>query len=287
MSQFARLSRNPAAGPARSGAADGVGTSARGGPAGSPGSGTAPRAPAGRPGQLTARLRKLAVAGRTGTLPLTGARDGTIHLRAGQVTGAESSRTPGPGPGFAARPLASVPAAADRGQPASPLPDPAMSAALTLLEPAVDAVLDLILAEASCGRFRPVKGPTADPPIALPAEPLLAEIARRQRLLEQMAKTVTPDTLVTRNPAVQAPRFQITALQWALLIRAGTATTPRDLAFALGRSVFGTTAEVYRLMALRLLTGADDQGQGSADRASTKATDRGPMAVSFIRALSD
>jgi hypothetical protein len=290
MSQFAPLASNPAgrpARPARSGSAGGVGTSAQARPSGSPGSGAAPRAAASRAGQLTARLRKLAAAGSTGTLPVTGARDGTIHLRAGQVTGAESSRTPGPGPGLAARPLASVPAPADRGQPGSALPDPAMAAALTLLEPAVDAVLDLMLAEVSCGRFRPVKSPTADPPIALPMEPLLAEIARRQQLLRQMANTVTPDTLVTRNPAVLAPRFQITALQWALLIRAGTATTPRDLAFALGRSVFGATSEVYRLMALRLLSGAHGQGQGSENRASTKAPDRGPMTVSFIRALSD
>jgi hypothetical protein len=161
-----------------------------------------------------------------------------------------------------------------------------MAAALTLLEPAVDAVLDLIVAEVSCGRFRPVKGPTAEPPIALPVEPLLAEIARRRQLLHQMAKTVTPDTVVTRNPRIQAPRFQITALQWALLIRAGAGTTPRDLAFALARSVFGTTAEVGRLMALRLLSVAEDPGQGSQDRASSPAPDREPT-VSFIRALSD
>lgn len=102
-----------------------------------------------------------------------------------------------------------------------------------------------------------------------------------------MADTVTLDTGVTRNARVQAPRFQITALQWALLIRAGPGTTPRELAFALGRSVFGTTAEVYRLMALRLLSVADDPGQGSQGRASIAAPDRGPMAVSFIRALSD
>jgi hypothetical protein len=249
--------------------------------------GTPARAAASRAGQLTARLRKLATAGSTGTLPLTGARDGIVHLRAGQVTGAESSRTPEPGTGPAARPLASVPAPGDRAQHATSLPDPAMTAALTLLEPTVDAVLDLIAGEASCGRFRPVKGPTADPAIALPVEPLLAEIARRRQLLHQMAKTVTPDTVVTRNPAVLAPRFQITALQWALLIRAGAGTTPRDLAFALGRSVFGTTAEVYRLMALRLLSGADDPGQRSQIRVGCAAPDRGPMAVSFIRALSD
>jgi hypothetical protein len=96
VSQFARVSRAPAgnaATPARA---------ARTGTAGSTG-----RAAVSRPGQLTARLRKLAAAGSTGALPLTGAREGTIHLRAGQVTRAESSWTPGPGTG-ACRPAAGV-----------------------------------------------------------------------------------------------------------------------------------------------------------------------------------
>jgi hypothetical protein len=90
-----------------------------------------------------------------------------------------------------------------------------------------------------------------------------------------------------RTPRIQAPRFQITALQWALLIRAGAGTSPRDLAFALGRSVFGTTAEVYRLMALRLLSVADDPGPASQDHAGRPVPGRGPLAVSFVRALSE
>jgi hypothetical protein len=272
MSQFARLSRGPAASPAR------------------PVRASPERPPARRGGQLAARLRKLAAAGSTGSLPLSGTRDGTIHLRDGQVTGAESSGTPGPGTGLAPRPLASVPAAGDQ----SPLPEATMVATLTLLEPTVDAVLDLVVSEANCGRFRPARGPAAEPPVALPVETLLAEIARRERLLDQLAAAVAPDTTVTRNPRISAPRIQVTTLQWALLIRARAGTTPRDLAFALGRSVFGTTAEVGRLMTLRLLSAAGDPEPGNPEPGNPEPGDpepggraRGVATVSFIRALPD
>ena len=102
-----------------------------------------------------------------------------------------------------------------------------MAAALTLLEPTVDAVLDLIVGEASCGRFRPVKGPTADPAIALPAEPLLAEITRRQQLLHQMAQTVTPDTVVIRNPASRLRAFSSRRMRSSYRPTSTTSSRPR------------------------------------------------------------
>jgi hypothetical protein len=283
MSQSARLPPSPA--PARvrrpRTAAGRTGASSTGTGSTGTGSKSAGRTGAGRAATVSARLGKLAAAGSSGTLPLTGTSEGVIHLRDGQVTGAESSGTPGPGTGLAGRPLTSVQTAGNRAQPASPLCDPALAAALTLLEPTVDAVLDLIVSQASCARFRAVKGQAAEPALALPVTALLTEVARRQRLLHQMARAVTADTVVTRNARIQAPRFQVTAHQWALLIRTGTPITPRALAFELGRSVFGTTAEVHRLMALRLLSAADYPGQRSPD------LDGGPMAVSFIRAVSD
>jgi hypothetical protein len=45
----------------------------------------------------------------------------------------------------------------------------------------------------------------------------------------------------------------VSASQWALLVRTGGGSTPRALALGLGRSVFGTTIEVYRLLALGML----------------------------------
>jgi len=66
--------------------------------------------------------------------------------------------------------------------------------------------------------------------------------------------TATPDTAVVRNPQMSSPGVQVSARQWALLIRVKGGTTPRDLAWELNGSVFGTTAEVSRLLALRLLS---------------------------------
>ena len=70
--------------------------------------------------------------------------------------------------------------------------------------------------------------------------------------------------------------MQVSARQWAVLIRVRPGTTPRALAWELRRSVFSTTAEVYRLLVLRLLSAA---GQGGRPAAG------GPALISFIRAI--
>ncbi|HUJ06775.1 MAG TPA: hypothetical protein VLX31_11765, partial [Streptosporangiaceae bacterium] len=49
-------------------------------------------------------------------------------------------------------------------------------------------------------------------------------------------------------------RIQVSASQWALLSRVNRGTTPRDLAWELGRSVFGTTTDAHRLILLGLLS---------------------------------
>src|ERR1700761_2536224 len=47
-------------------------------------------------GLVAARFRKLAAAGSTGMLPFSGAGDGAIYFREGDVVFARSTRTPGP-----------------------------------------------------------------------------------------------------------------------------------------------------------------------------------------------
>jgi hypothetical protein len=147
---------------------------------------------------------------------------------------------------------------------------------LNMLEPTIDAVFDLVVSQSACGRFKSARGSGAGLADGMAVDVLLAELARREHLLRQMSGALTADTAVIRNPRLSAPRVQVSALQWALIIRAARGITPRDLAFELGRSVFGTTAEVYRLVALRLLSVADDSGRP-----------RDPLALSFIRAVSD
>jgi hypothetical protein len=168
-------------------------------------------------------------------------------------------------------------------------PERDLLAKLLRVEPAIDAVLDLVLSQSAIGRFRTGKGRSGPELVSLPADWLVTEIARRLHLVRQMAVLVTADTTVSRSPRLHAARIQVSALQWALLIRAGTATTPRALACGLGRSVFGTTTEVCQLVALRLLSVADQVG-GAADlrqRDALGPLEPCPGAISFLRAVSD
>ncbi len=277
MSQFARLSRSPS-GQAR--------------PA-LPAT-TAQAAPSSRPAAshanvVTARLRKLASAGSTGTLPFTGGGEGAIYFRDGAVAGAESGRTPKPH-------AQSATAAGSRGGPAAasgraaPLPAASLADGLMTLEPVVDAVLDLLTSPSGCSRFQSARGKAgpdslARPDAALPVDALLAELTRRRRLLDQMSEVVTADTVVTRAAQLDSARIQVSALQWALLTRVRAGVTPRALAFELGRGVFGTTVEVYRLIALRLLSAAGQPGPAE-ETAPRNAIERAPAALSFIRAVS-
>jgi len=224
---------------------------------------------------IAGRLRKLAAAGSTGTLPFSGHCDGAIHFHDGQVVYAESTRTPGtrvdapdgvPLPG--GPPLAALP------------PLTRLAAILAITEPTVDAALELISAESRYARFRPARVPTADPACGIPVDRLLAEVTRRERLLRQLSTVVTADTAVARNPELNSPGVQVSARQWAVLIRVRPGTTPRALAWELRRSVFSTTAEVYRLLVLRLLSAAGHPARAAATGlVSTKPSAAGPEAA--------
>jgi hypothetical protein len=89
------------------------------------------------------------------------------------------------------------------------------------------------------------------------------------------------DTAVARNPQLRSDSIRVSALQWALLIRVRDGSTPRDLARDLNRSVFGTTAEVYRLLALRLLYVAGHQGRVPGEVPEPRLA-----VMSFVQAVS-
>lgn len=221
---------------------------------------------------IAGRLRKLAAAGSTGTLPFSGHGDGAIHFHDGQVVYAESTRTPGAGvepPGGG--PLASLP------------PLRRLAAILAVSEPTVDAALELMSTESRYSRFRPARVPAAGPACGIPVDSLLTEVTRRQRLLRQLSAVVTADTAVARNPELSSPGVQVSARQWAMLIRVRPGTTPRALAWELRRSVFSTTAEVYRLLVLRLLSVAGHPARAAADPGQVPG--HGPALISFIRAV--
>jgi hypothetical protein len=282
-----------------------------------------PRPTIGYADLLAARLRRLATGRSTGTLPFSGRSEGAIYLRGGLVVGAESSRTPGfaaASPQASATQAALLAAATPRTDdlaaavapqaggtpPAEPSPNRQsaiglgsatsggkperdMLAPLFRVEPAMDAVLDLVLSQSAIGRFRTGKRSSGPELMSLPADSVIAEIARRLHLVRQMGALVTADTTVSRNPRLHTARIQVSALQWALLIRARTATSPRTLSWALGRSVFGTTTEVYRLVALHLLLA---EGHAGCAQDLRQRDELGPLepcrgAISFLQAVSD
>ncbi len=209
------------------------------------------------------RLGKLAEAGRTGALYLSGESGGVIHLSQGDIIAADSRRTPD----LAAR----IELAAD--QEAVGWFDRSWIAR----EATVDAAMELMSARP---RHVRVRGPEEEPsPVgthAMPLAALIAEVSRRHHIIQQMAVVLTPDTPVTRNPRLRSRAVHVSDSQWAILTRLSRPATPRGLALELSQSVFGTTVEVFRMVTMDLISagGSGDSGPG-----------RRP-ALSFIRALA-
>jgi hypothetical protein len=241
---------------------------------------------------IAARLRKLAEDGSTGMLPVSGRGDGAVFFRGGRVVYAESSRTALPGPRATGLDVfglvpGEAPCSAGEGhggetglvavRRASRL-----GSFLEVTELVIDALTELLSSESRYARFRPAEVlPVGQgPPIAV--EALLTEVQRRHEVLRQLAAVVCPDTVVACDPSLDLPSAQVLPAQWALLVRAGDATTPRGLATQLGRSVFGTTIEVYRLIELGLLVvpGRTTVPAGGQDAGRPATT------MSFIRAVS-
>jgi hypothetical protein len=159
-------------------------------------------------------------------------------------------------------------------------------AALAAAEPIADATLDLLASQSSPARFRSAKTPAAGPADGFSVASLLAEVARRQRILGQLAGIVEADTTVVRSPRLAREQVQVSALQWAVLIRVRDGSTARALAWEMGRSVFGMTIDVYRLLALGLLSAADDPARPGS-RPARDPAGRHRLAMSFLRAVSD
>ena len=236
---------------------------------------------------IEARLRKLAATGSTGMLPLSGHGDGAIFFRGGQVVYAESTRTPAPvrrSVGLAALGLVATDASpASTGAELVAMPSlDRLFGMLALTEPTIDAITELLSNESRYAKFRPSEYPAAGQLSPLSIEAVLTEVERRRQVLRQLAPAVTADSPVARFAPRDPPRFQVSASQWALLVRTGAGSTPRTLAMMLGRSVFGTTIEVYRLLALGLLV-----VPGHAQALTGGPPGQRPAEVmSFIRALS-
>jgi hypothetical protein len=240
---------------------------------------------------IAARLRKLAEEESTGMLPVSGRGDGAIFFRGGQVVYAESSRTSLPGPRATGLDVLGLvpkdgPGLAGEGSPGEAgvvavRPASRLAGMLELTELIVDALTELLSSESRYAKFRPADVLPVGQGRPLAVETLLAEVRRRHEVLRQLAPAVTPDTAVTRGPSLGPPSAQVSPAQWALLVRASDGTTPRELAMRLGRSVFATTVEAYRLVELGLLVVPGGPPAPAGDRVVGW-----PVAVmSFMRAV--
>jgi len=246
---------------------------------------------------IAARLRRLADEGSTGMLPVAGRGDGAVFFRGGQVVNAESSRTSLPSPrtsGLAALGLTRREASHSPGAPGPPGPPgeghpgeaglvaarsvSRLTGMLELTELIIDALTELLSSESRYAKFRPAEVLPVGQGRPMPVEALLTEVQRRHEVQRQLAAVLTPDTAVARHPSLDPPAAQVSPTQWSLLARAGDGTTPRGLAMQLGRSVFGTTIEVYRLLELGLLV--------VPGRPPPPADGRLGTGISFIRAVS-
>jgi Domain of unknown function (DUF4388) len=243
---------------------------------------------------IAARLRKLADESSTGVLPVSGHGDGAIFFRDGQVVYAESSRTPPPASCMAG--MAGL-ALTPREAPASPAAGYEggaelvavrsvtwLAGILEITELILDALTDLLSSESRYAKFRPAEAlpPGAGQGRPISMEALLEEVQRRHDVLRQLAAVLTPDTAIACEPSIDLPSAQISPTQWALLARAGDGTTPRRLAMQLGRSVFGTTIEIYRLVDLGLLA-----VPGRPPLPADGQAAQGPATImSFMRAVS-
>jgi hypothetical protein len=214
------------------------------------------------------RLGKLAEAGRTGSLYLSGDSGGVIYVSAGDIVAADSRRTP------------SLAARTGTGEVGS------FERSWIATEATIDAATELMAARPRHVRFadpgeEPGPGDRGIPGMSLAA--LMAEVTRRHKLLEQIAAVLTPDAPVARNPRLRTRAVHVSDSQWAILLQLGRPVTPRGLALELGQSVFGTTIEVYRMVIMDLVSVVDAPARpaGPAGPASG-----GRPALSYIRALA-
>jgi hypothetical protein len=199
---------------------------------------------------LAEQLLGLAERRHDGVLAAPG-RQHEIHLRAGRITHVRAGGTAGD-PG----------APGDPGSPGGPAgPDAAAGvsavAALAAREAFLDGVREFLSADpgaATRWKAPKTRSPLDSAGVHLSVPAVLAEVARRCAVLERLDDVVTPDTPLTRRPELP-DAVRITPAQWALLARVEETATPRELAAALGDSVFRSVCRAYELLRLGLLEG--------------------------------
>ena len=242
---------------------------------------------------IAARLRKLADEGSTGMLPVAGEARAPSSSAAARWVYAESSRTPLPGPrasgpgrtriserlvGTPSRSPAHRGYTGGAGVVACGWRVGWLRGLLELTELVIDALTELLSSES---RYAKSGTPTCSPSARAAPWPWRRCWRRSSGAMRCCGSWPRSSPRTPRSAASRSsgpPSAQVSPTQWALLARAAEVTTPRGLAMQLGRSVFGTTIEAYRLVELGLLV-VPGRPPGPADG-------RLGAGISFIRAVA-
>jgi len=219
-------------------------------------------------GPLREALLVAAVAGMSGALRVTGDPGGTIHLADGRVVGIDTPGAPGPEVLLLRSHRVSEPdwdtafaaAAATGGPLGAELVKRGLigSGELEVLLWTTVADAMFVLASGSVDEYRAEPGPVE---FVLPLDPgaeadwLLAETARRLRVLESLPARPDRDRVVAVSGAERSGD-RLAGGQSEILALADGRRTPRDLAFALGRGVYGTLLQLARMHEAGLLVTA-------------------------------
>jgi hypothetical protein len=192
--------------------------------------------PAGSP--LADQLLGLAERRHDGVLAAPG-RQLEIHLRAGRITHVRAAGAGADDPGPGATGVSA-------------------GAALAAREAFLDGVREFLSADPGAAvrwRSPETRSPLDTAGVHLSVPAVLAEVARRCAVLERLEGVVTPETPLTRPAELPDAAVRITPAQWAVLSQVDGGTTPRELAAALGDSVFRAVCRAYELLRLGLLEG--------------------------------
>lgn len=246
------------------------------------------------------RLVELADTHATGALYVNGRWGGTIFLVRGRIGHVESMLTPGVEvlllrPSYSdEHSWAELVASLRRGETAA-----ATVAASQLLRSRSPSVVDVeilrrtALADAALAtlgtvvpaadrtksRFRPGEKHWCESPCTFAVTDVVAEVSRRKAVLERMTLGIHPRRVVRRVPKLPIERVRLTTTQWNIAQSADGSTTPVDIAWLLGHSVFATTVAVHQLARLGVVTTDPDLPESPSDELVPAR-----HTVSFLRA---
>jgi len=222
---------------------------------------------------VAVRLGKLADAGKTGALFLSGESGGVIHLEKGEIVHAESRGTP------------SLRTRTERSKElAGHKTVSSFERRWMAWEATMDAGTELLSVKPRYVRFREAKNGAAEAGAGgMSVDELVTEVSRRHELLRQLSAVLAPDTPVVRSPRLKARVIRVSDIQWAILMRLDDPAPPRTLAQELGQSLFSTTIEVFRMVAMDLVSVV---GAPARPDDETGESNRRKPAISFIRALA-